>query len=87
MIGHVRLRRRRQAAVRQRAELATCSAAPVARLPRRGGPGAVELDSAELLERFRPGAHLAPSFISGPNRRGMTAHTSLAVAVNGRIGA
>jgi hypothetical protein len=60
----------------------------VAQLPTAAPTGArVELDSAALLDRFRPGAPLVPSYVSGRIAGGVGAGASLAVAVNGRIGA
>jgi hypothetical protein len=61
---------------------------PVARLASApAGDVRVELDSSELLDDFRPGAHVVPSFVSGRIEGGLALGTSLAVAVNGRIGA
>jgi hypothetical protein len=47
--------------------------------------GQLQLDGAELLDRFRPGAHLVPSFISGRISGGVAPGESLAVAVDGTI--
>jgi hypothetical protein len=59
---------------------------PVARLARAAPAGArVELDSADLLDRFRPGSRLVPSFVSGRVAGGLEAGAPLAVAVNGRV--
>jgi hypothetical protein len=48
-------------------------------------PARVELDSAESLDSYRPGARLAPSFVTGRIVGGLGEGARLAVAVNGVI--
>lgn len=61
-------------------------ARPVARFARAAPAGGrVELDSADLLDSFRPGARLVPSFVSGRITGAVAAGVPLAVAVNGRV--
>jgi hypothetical protein len=45
----------------------------------------VDLDSRSLLDHFRPGGRLVPSFVSAQIAGGVPAGTPLAVAVNGTI--
>jgi Sulfatase len=60
----------------------------VARLPSAPSPGArAELDSAQQLDDFSPDGRVVPSFVSGRIEGGLGPGVSLAVAVNGRIGA
>jgi Sulfatase len=47
--------------------------------------GRVELDSRSLLDHFRPGERLVPSFMSAQIAGGVPAGAPLAVAVNGTI--
>jgi hypothetical protein len=46
----------------------------------------VELDSAESLDSYRPGARLIPSFVTGRIVGDLGAGARLAVAVNGMVG-
>jgi hypothetical protein len=60
----------------------------VARLTSAPSSGArAELDSAQQLDDFSPAAGVVPSFVSGRIEGGLGPGVSLAVAVNGRIGA
>jgi hypothetical protein len=47
--------------------------------------GRVELDSRSLLDHFRPGGRLVPSFVSAQIAGGVPAGAPVAVAVNGTI--
>jgi hypothetical protein len=47
--------------------------------------GRVELDNRSLLDHFRPGGRLVPSFVSAQIHGGVSAGAPVAVAVNGTI--